>query len=485
MWTYGSWFQSSPQHAACRDSLINNSIRTFDHSDHIAGPMLKTGCVMHRLLSRLIVTTGLLLITLFVRPTQAQERFPIAEGWARTKVNCVIFRKNALCSSKDVQYAAFYDPQGRAVLARRGLPVGGFSTHTTQYTGQVTDAHNCISIAVDGDGFLHMSWDHHGHPLRYCRSVAPGSLEMTEKLSMVGDKEDSVTYPEFYNLPNGDLLFFYRDGSSGNGNLVLNLYDVARQKWQRVQDNLLGGEGERNAYWQVAVDRHSGIHLSWVWRETGDVVTNHDIAYAKSTDGGRTWTNTSGRILKLPIVESTADYAVRIPQNSELANQTSMAVDYHGRPYIANFWRDDPKSVPQYRVVYHDGNDWNVAQVGQRTLDFHRQGGGTKRPPISRPVILLDSNAEQTRTFVLFRDAERDRRISVAICDDLTTGAWTVHDITSESVGQSDPLYDVQAWQTRREIHLLTQFVGQGDGEKQEDVPPQPISVLQWKPPSP
>jgi hypothetical protein len=35
-----------------------------------------------------------------------------------------------------------------------------------------------------------------------------------------------------------------------------------------------------------------------------------------------------------------------------------------------------------------------------------------------------------------------------------------------------------------REIHLLTQFVGQGDGETQEDVPPQTISVVEWIPPN-
>ena len=269
--------------------------------------------------------------------------------------------------------------------ARRDLNGGAWTTHTTQYTGNMADAHNCISLAVDGDGFLHVSWDHHGNPLRYCRSVEPGSLELTGKLSMVGTKEGRVTYPEFYALPNGDLLFFYRDGSSGNGDLVLNRYVVAHRQWQRAQDNLLGGEGERNAYWQVAVDRHAAIHLSWVWRETGDVVTNHDIAYARSADGGITWTNTLGEPYTLPIVEATAEYAVRIPQNSELANQTSMAVDYHGHPYIANFWRDNPATVPQYRVVYHDGTEWKTTQVGKRTLDFHRSGGGTKRPPICAP----------------------------------------------------------------------------------------------------
>ena len=49
---------------------------------------------------------------------------------------------------------------------------------------------------------------------------------------------------------------------------------------------------------------------------------------------GRAWQKTTGEACALPINERTAEYAIRIPQNSELANQTSMAVDYHGEIMI-------------------------------------------------------------------------------------------------------------------------------------------------------
>ena len=106
---------------------------------------------------------------------------------------------------------------------------------------------------------------------------------------MTGKNEDRVTYPEFYSLPNGDLLFTYRDGVSGGGNLVLNRYDLKQKQWTRLQDKLIDGEGERNAYSQMAVDAKGTIHLSCVWRETPDVATNHDMCYARSTNGGKTW----------------------------------------------------------------------------------------------------------------------------------------------------------------------------------------------------
>jgi hypothetical protein len=50
---------------------------------------------------------------------------------------------------------------------------------------------------------------------------------------MTGETEKSVSYPEFYRMPNGNLLFFYRNGASGKGNLVVKSYDIspANGRW--------------------------------------------------------------------------------------------------------------------------------------------------------------------------------------------------------------------------------------------------------------
>lgn len=64
-----------------------------------------------------------------------------------------------------------------------------------------------------------------------------------------------------------------------------------------VQNNLIDGENERSAYWQICVNK-KGIYLSWVWRESWDVSTNHDICYAFSADWGQTWKNPMGRTIR-------------------------------------------------------------------------------------------------------------------------------------------------------------------------------------------
>ena len=167
------------------------------------------------------------------------QLIPVSKGWAKNSVNTVIFRRNSLASHHDIQYTAFYDSTGQVILAKRKLGTTQWIFNKTRFKGNVHDAHNSISIMVDGAGYLHMAWDHHGSPLRYCRSLKPENLELSDQISMTGIIEDNVTYPEFYRLADGNLLFLYRDGSSGNGNLVINYYDTASQNWINLHQNLI------------------------------------------------------------------------------------------------------------------------------------------------------------------------------------------------------------------------------------------------------
>ena len=276
----------------------------------------------------------------------AQHLVQIGKGYSSTSVNTTVFRNSSLVTFKQNQYTAYYDADGYMVIGKRKLGSEHWELQRSQYKGNVTDAHNVISLMVDGEGYLHVAFDHHGQPLNYCRSTAPESLVLGEKEPMTSKDEADVTYPEFYRLSTGDLLFVYRSGASGRGNLVLNRYNLKQRKWQRVQDVLIDGEGQRNAYWQLYVDAKDVIHLSWVWRETWMVETNHDLCYACSSDGGKTWQKSNGEIYNLPIREANAEYACRIPQNSELINQTSMSADTEGHPYIVTYWRDTDNPFP-------------------------------------------------------------------------------------------------------------------------------------------
>ncbi|MFD2337189.1 BNR repeat-containing protein [Pedobacter mendelii] len=427
----------------------------------------------------------LCLSVLLVNFTYAQEKeiTTIAEnGWAKNSVNAVVFRKNSLVTFKNYQYAAYYDAEQFVVLAKRATGAKVWQSKRTQYTGDATDAHKSISIIIDGSGFLHVAWGQHNNSLNYAKGISVGSLELGEKLSMVAEKENKVSYPEFYKLPTGDLLFFYRDGGSGNGNLMINRYSVKKKSWQRIQDGMIDGEGKRNAYWQVAIDKSGALHLSWVWRESPDVASNHDLCYAKSLDGGLTWQKSTGEKYRLPIIESNAEYALKIPQKSELINQTSMYADACGNVFIAGYWRDVPDTVPQYHIVFNDGQSWKVNNLSFRKTAFSLSGGGTKKIPISRPQIIVWPNNKRYAAGILFRDAERGNKASIAINQDIKTNKWQIEDLTTESAGDWEPSYDTELWKDRTILNLYLQNVIQVDGEGKAESKPTAVKVLQWKP---
>ena len=117
-------------------------------------------------------------LTVDVQTIFGQQLVPVAEGWSGTTVNTVVFRKNSIVSHNSLQYIAFYDSIGTVVLGKREHGNRNWEIKRTSLTGNVRDAHNSISIMVDGDGYLHIAWDHHNNPLRYTRTTTPGSLQL-------------------------------------------------------------------------------------------------------------------------------------------------------------------------------------------------------------------------------------------------------------------------------------------------------------------
>ena len=400
------------------------------------------------------------------------DQTAVGLGWSQNSVNTVIFRNQALCSFKDHQFTAFYNAHGQMVLGKRKLGESKWELTLTPYSGNVKDAHNSISMAVDAKGYLHLSWDMHDTALRYAKSKHPLSLQLTKELSMTGIQENKVTYPEFQSLEDGSLLFLYRSGASGRGNLVVNRYDPNTEQWKQLHHNLIDGQGIRSAYWQTHVDKH-GIHLSWTWRESWDVTTNHDIAYMVSKDGGYLWQDINGKVLSLPVKKDTAPYAWRIPENSNLMNQTSMTTDSNGNPFIASYWREN--DLTQYKVVYHKDHRWQLLDTDFRDEDFELGGGGTKSIPISRPEILVDSD----QLFLLFRDRQRGSKITLASYG-LNKKKWSLQDLTKTSVGEWEPNFDKDLWRRAKKLHIFSQNVSQIDGEGLDTtMPAQEIVVLE------
>ena len=389
------------------------------------------------------------------------REIPLSLAYSSSQINAAIYRVNSITSDKKFQVASYYDGNGKVVLAKRPLDSDTFEIVTTEYTGVVTDNHNIIAVAIDGDGFIHLTYDHHNGRLKYRVSKNPYELQFGELQYMVDSMEEQrITYPEFHRKQDGNLIFVYRNGRSGNGDMIMNEYSVKEKKWERKTSKLIDGENSRNAYWQMYMDKNDHIYLSWTWRETTDVNSNHDICYAQTIDGIN-WTDSNGKPYELPITMRAAEVIQEIPQNSDLMNQTSMTVDNNNIPYVTSYWRDFDKSVPQYRILSKSGSSWSQIYESQRTSPFTLTEGQSlgNRFPISRPKILIDDFGH---CFLFYCDEERNSMVSLTYCEDWGKTHWKTIDLTNYSVEAWEPTYDRERWKREKVIDLFVQKVYQG-----------------------
>jgi len=276
------------------------------------------------------------------------------------KINGCSFQQDAIATHAGHQYVGYYDGKRRVCIARRELPRGKWEViRFGDYTFKNNDAHNTISIGIcPADGTIHIAFDHHVHPLHYrvSKKGAATNPERTKwRASLFGPilselekgKKIKVTYPRFWQTPDGSLQFCYRLRGSGNGDRMLVDYDPVSAKWinTRQIDSHKGYYGKSRSRCSYPNGYTYGprgkLHTTWVWRE-GAGQANHDLMYAYSEDRGKTWRNNKGKKLKEPAaVDSPGITVVKINEAYGLMNTHGQAVDSRGRIHAVMQHCDD------------------------------------------------------------------------------------------------------------------------------------------------
>jgi hypothetical protein len=301
-----------------------------------------------------------------------EQVLDISPVWAAHPVG---FR---LLTHKEHQFVAFYDDQRRMTVGSRKLSDAAWHlVRLPRTTGW--DSHNYIALAADDEDYLHLSGDMHGSPLLYFRTMKPLDIDSFEQLpSMVGTKENKVTYPVFMRGANDAFLYTYRDGSSGNGDQIYNIYDHKSRIWKRLLDKPLSdGQGERNAYFnlpQLGPDAY--YHMVWVWRETPDAATNHDPSYARSKDLVH-WEKSDGTPQTLPITLSTGEIVDPIPVGGGVINgNVKLGFDKEKRP-IVSYHKYDAKGNIQIYNARREAGGWKIYQASDWNWRWDFGGGGS------------------------------------------------------------------------------------------------------------
>jgi hypothetical protein len=440
------------------------------------------------------------------------------------QMNGQSFQNDILLSHNGWQYTAWYDTAGTAqimLLARRSIlgPDSGpwqvidTGSDLTNGDEPVWDAHNTISLGIDPrDGTLHVSWDHHVNTLRYRRSLAglttyndtawgPGLLLPEQNwLLSAATAVTGVTYPMFFNAPDGAMFFNYRNGNSTNGNnLVLpwspasaayassHLITTGSGSYTGIANASTGTftSTARNAYtngWDF--DGDGVLHSTWTWRERVDN-SNHDICYAYSPDRGVKWYNNAGTL----IADNSRSSGPSIPANITIAspgivvvplnarqtfiNTQAQTVDAQGRVHVVASHRRDELgyewtlgdaafSGPD-RAYYHYFRDPATAVWTRRQLPLSQLPG-------SRPEIEAAANGD------LYAVYQTSGRLVVAGA----TAAAGYADWTILATDEGNYLVEPRIDHARLRRSGVLSVLVQEDGLLAVEPTPVPIRVLDY-----
>ena len=288
------------------------------------------------------------------------------------------------------QYIAYYNAERRMVLGQRNLDENVFDLHvlpaTTRETAGGTstvvgwDSHNFLTLGIDRDGFIHLSGNVHVHPLTYFRSTKPNDISSMEQIfEMAGTEEKRTTYPHFMLTKEGELLYHYRDGGSGNGNEIYNIYDTKNKTWKRLLDTpLTDGQGLMNAYQtQPTLMKDGWYHMYWVWRDTPDCSTNHDLSYMKSPDLQH-WFNAFGNPIQLPAtLEQNSLIVDPIPVEGGIINLAAkMILDEKNNPVFV-YHKFDEKGKTQFYIAQINTGKWNYHAITNWDYRWFFSGNGS------------------------------------------------------------------------------------------------------------
>ncbi|KAB5590009.1 Tat pathway signal sequence domain containing protein [Ceratobasidium theobromae] len=280
-------------------------------------------------------------------------------------VNVESFQQSGVVSYNGYQYAGWYTSTRYAILARRQLPSGSWSTLQLPHQLSVNDSHNVVSIGISpSDGRIHIAMDTHSTVIYYVKSVAnlagsPASFAWT--VSQFGSVQNTLdglsitsqfTYPQFLITPDNKLQLVYRSAVSGNGVVQIAEYSGSWTNlggFTSATGTYTGPNGvastARNLYINGVTYSSTGrLHTSGTWRENNAGVlcasgglANHDTIWLYSDDKGRTWYNNGGTQ-----VATTGSSTVSVTTSGIIVDsldvnhglQESQTVDSANQPHI-------------------------------------------------------------------------------------------------------------------------------------------------------
>lgn len=412
----------------------------------------------------------------------------LGPAWAGSSVNCVPFRHRAIVPVDGGYVVAFYDAEGRVVLQRLDGALALIRRLVVASPIQPHDAHTCISLEQDPEGYLHAIFGAHASTAYHVR--VPAALDTDPPLAApLGMQLDGrFTYPTLIRQSSsGELLLLYREGGPWRGAL--------RVKRWRQQDNafaddptpLLSGEtcqpgtGPYINRPVVLADGRMAFFLVWrLAREAssaGDVV-NMGLDLVMTDAALRTLHSFDGVELARPVTPVHSPRVWAVPMGAGMINQGAAAVGPGGAPVALTYW-NDAEGVAQYYIVWHEATGWRATAISRFRTRFALRGRGTLPLPHSRPELLIRPDGT---ALCLFRSTEYSNRLMVTLVkppyDD--TGQHRTILLLNKDLGHYEPIVDHETFDKEGALVVYVQWCHQDQGDAQRRRKSVSARLVRW-----
>lgn len=247
------------------------------------------------------------------------------------------------------------------------LPAGGGGCAV--FTDDI--GHRQPTLAVDGDGYIHVFAGMHGNRWIYFRSSRPGDpASMVNRSAQMPDQGGSFTYPNATRTPNGDIFLIIRDGAQGR----LYRWNNASNVWSRAVT--FASQANYVVYPDdIVPDAAGNLHIAWEWAYGGANGLRHLGSYARYEPATGRLFDAAGEALTAPVgTSSTAVYQPLVagerqtdrgdatnPPGFQSAKLTIDAAT--GRPLAAYRMRVTAGGRFQVRLAEWDGTAWRRQSV--------------------------------------------------------------------------------------------------------------------------
>lgn len=247
-----------------------------------------------------------------------------------------------------------------------GVWVSGFLKNADGSIWEHSDdnGHDQPTIAVDGDGDIHVFADHHNNNWRYFRSSSPTDVNNLLKRSDMVNNTGIYTYPVAATSENGDIYLIVRDTNGSDiGKGQLFYWNNNTNVWSHI--GTFASQTNTRVYPDdLVIDSNGDVHIIWEWAYGHPRADRHYGSYLKYEPNTGLFKTANGSTVSAPVNLSTPNLFYQGLESGESFTSSDtgkgiqsakIALGSTGRPSVVYRFRTDDASS--------GGRDYEVFRI--------------------------------------------------------------------------------------------------------------------------